>query len=348
MQTFKIGDRLVGQGQPTFIIAEAGVNHNGDPELAKRLIDVAVVAGADAVKFQTFKAKDGMTQQVKKASYQASNTGSEGTMYDMVKRLELDYSVFTDLKLYCDEKGIVFLSSPHTPDATPFLADLVPAFKIGSGDLNNLPFLAEAARYGLPMILGTGMATMVEIKEAIQWMRDAGGKDMAVLHCTTSYPCAMEDVNLRAMQTMQTELEVLVGYSDHTPGITVPVMAVAMGAPIIEKHFTLDKEMEGPDHKASLDPAELKAMVKAVREAERALGSTAKTPTNKEEEIKPLVRKSIVANVAIPSGTVISLDMLITKRPGTGIAPKAVDTVVGRTARRDIAADTLIQPEDLQ
>lgn len=347
MQTFKIGKHLVGPGHPTFIIAEAGVNHNGDPELACRLIDVAVEAGADAVKFQTFKAKDGMTQAVKKASYQADNTGSDGTMFDMIKRLELAYSVFIDLKRYCDEKGIIFLSSPHTPDATPFLADLVPAFKIGSGDLNNLPFLANAATYGLPMILGTGMATLDEAREAIQAMQNAGGKDIAVLHCTTSYPCAMEDVNLRAMQTMQAELGVMVGYSDHTPGITVPVMAVAMGAPIIEKHFTLDKEMEGPDHKASLDPEELKAMVKAIREAEKALGSTVKTPTPKEIEIKPLVRKSIVANVSISAGTLITTEMLITKRPGTGIAPKAIGTVVGKTAARDIAADTLVQPDDL-
>ncbi|MCL4106254.1 UNVERIFIED_CONTAM: hypothetical protein GTU68_061096 [Idotea baltica] len=333
MQTFKIGDRMVGTGHPTFIIAEAGVNHNGDPELAKRLIDIAVEAGADAVKFQTFKAKDGMTQA--------------GTMYDMVKRLELDYSVFVDLKQYCDEKGIMFLSSPHTPDATPFLADLVPTFKIGSGDLNNLPFLAEAARYGLPMILGTGMATLAEVEEAIQAIRDAGGKDIAVLHCTTSYPCAMEDVNLRAMQTMQQELDVMVGYSDHTPGITVPIMAVTMGAPIIEKHFTIHKKMDGPDHKASLNPAELRGMISCIREAEKALGSTVKTPTAKEIEIKPLVRKSIVANVPIPAGTVISAEMLITKRPGTGIEPKAIVNVVGKTAARDIEADTLILPEDL-
>ncbi len=167
MQTFKIGNRQVGKGHPTFIIAEAGVNHNGDPELAYRLIDVAVAAGADAVKFQTFKAKDGMTREVKKASYQEANTGTEGSMYDMVKRLELEYEVFRDLKKYCDQKGIIFLSSPHTPDATPFLANLVPAFKIGSGDLDNLPFLAEAASYGLPMILGTGMSTMEEVKTAI-------------------------------------------------------------------------------------------------------------------------------------------------------------------------------------
>lgn len=347
MQTFKIGKHTIGSGHPTFIIAEAGVNHNGDPELAKRLIDVAAEAGADAVKFQTFKAKDGMTRAVKKASYQATNTGSEGTMYDMVRRLELEYDVFNDLKTYCEEKGILFLSSPHTPDATPFLANLIPAFKIGSGDLDNLPFLQEAAGYGLPMILGTGMSDLQEVREAIEAIREAGGRDIAVLHCTTSYPCAMEDVNLRAMLTMQKELDVWVGYSDHTPGIVVPVMAVAHGAPIIEKHFTLDKEMDGPDHKASLDPAELRAMVQAVRAAEAALGYAEKKPTPKENEIKPLVRKSVVANVGIPKGTVISEEMLIIKRPGTGIRPKHLHEVIGRVAKADIEDDTLVKWEDL-
>ncbi len=348
MQNFKIGNHTIGAGQPTFIIAEAGVNHNGDPELARRLIDVAVAAGADAVKFQTFKARDGMTRAVKKASYQATNTGSDGTMYDMVRRLELEYSVFNELKAYCDEKGIVFLSSPHTPDATPYLADLVPAFKIGSGDLDNLPFLQTAASYGLPIILGTGMSDLNEVREAIAAIREAGGKDIAVLHCTTSYPCAMEDVNLRAMLTMKDELDVWVGYSDHTPGIVVPVMAVAHGAPIIEKHFTLDKEMEGPDHKASLDPAELAAMVLAVREAEAALGYAEKKPTPQEKEIRPLVRKSVVANVPIAAGTVITEEMLITKRPGTGIRPKELREVIGRRAKNDIEEDTLIKWGDLE
>lgn len=342
MQTFKIGKHTIGTGHPTFVIAEAGVNHNGDPELARQLIDIAAEAGADAVKFQTFKAKDGMTREVKKASYQATNTGSDGSMYDMIKRLELEYDVFRELKVYADQKGIIFLSSPHTPDATPFLADFIPAFKIGSGDLDNLPFLQEAASYGLPMILGTGMSDLDEVKEAIQAIREAGGHEIAVLHCTTSYPCAMKDVNLNAMLTMQQELDVWVGYSDHTPGIVVPVMAVAHGAPVIEKHFTIDKEMEGPDHKASLDPAELKAMIKAIRDAEAALGYAEKKPTPQENEIKPLVRKSLVANVPIPAGTVITADMLITKRPGTGIRPKQLSEVLGKKATEDIEEDTLI------
>ncbi len=348
MTTFNIGDHLVGPGHPTFIIAEAGVNHNGDVELAYQLIDAAHAAGATAVKFQTFRAKDGSTRNVQKVGYQAANTGDDGSMYEMIRKLELDYEVFRDLKKYCDDKGIVFLSSPHTPTASPFLADLVPAFKIGSGDLNNLPFLAQTASYGLPMILGTGMGTMPEIKTAIQTMRAAGAEDIAMLHCTTSYPCPFEDVNLRAMQLMQEELDCMVGYSDHTSGITVPVMAVAMGAHIIEKHFSLDKTMEGPDHKASLEPHELAAMVKAIREAETALGKKEKEPTESEREIMQTVRKSVVANQAIPAGTTITEDMLIIKRPGTGIAPREWENVVGKIAAVDIQEDTLVEWSDLK
>lgn len=348
MNTFRIGDHILGPGHPTFIIAEAGVNHNGSKEIAFQLIDAAADAGADAVKFQTFKAKDGSTRAVQKVGYQAKNTGDEGSMYDMIVKLEFEYAVFHELKDYADQKGIVFLSTPHTPDASPFLADLVPAFKMGSGDLNNLPFLAQTASYGLPMILGTGMGTMDEIKEALAVIREAGTQDIAFLHCTTSYPCPYEDVNLRAMLQMQEELDCMIGYSDHTAGITVPVMAVALGAHIIEKHYTLDKGMEGPDHKASLEPHELKAMVQGIREAEKSMGRREKRPTESEIEVMGSVRKSVVANVAIPAGTLISEDMLIIKRPGTGIQPKDLGNVVGKTAARDIAADTLVQMEDLK
>ncbi len=338
-----MGNKLIGKGEPVFIIAEAGVNHNGQLELAEKLVDVAVKAGVDAVKFQTFKAEEVATKNACIAGYQEKNVGEKENQQMMLKNLELDYRDFKKLKKYCDRKEIIFLSTPHSVDAIDFLEDLVPAYKIGSGDLTNIPFLKKIAVKGKPVILGAGMSTIKEIKEAVDAVRDEGNDKIIVLHCTTSYPCPPEEVNLRAMLTMQKELDCLVGYSDHTSGIMTPVMAATLGAVIIEKHFTLDKSLPGPDHKASLEPQELKELVEKIRDVEAIMGSDEKKPTESEKEMMRSVRKSIVAAEDIPSGVQITEEMLAIKRPGTGITPKELRDVVGRFAKKDIKKDRLIE-----
>jgi len=343
MKKIKIHNKFIGEKEPVFIIAEAGVNHNGNINLAKKLIDAAKDAGCDAIKFQTFKAENVVTKNAERASYQVKNIGGNETQQEMLKKYELKYDDFIELKEYCDEKEIIFLSTPHSVDAIDFLENLVPAYKFGSGDLTNIPVLEYAAKKGKPMILGTGMATMDEVKEALNAIYNQGNKDVIMLHCTTNYPCSLEEINLRAMQTMQKELDCLVGYSDHTNGIIVPVMAVAMGACVIEKHFTLDKNLPGPDHKASLEPNELREMVNAIRDAEKALGSGIKAPTESEKEIMKFVRKSIVAKLDIPKGTTITKEMLSIKRPGIGLAPKYLKEIIGKKAKVDIKSDELMK-----
>lgn len=345
MKKIKIQNKFIGEQEPVFIIAEAGVNHNGDINLAKKLIDAAKDCGCDAVKFQTFKAEGVVTGNAGRADYQIKNIGGNETQQDMLRKYELNYDDFFELKKYCDEKDIIFLSTPHSIDAIDFLDDLVPVYKFGSGDLTNIPALEYAAKKDKPMILGTGMADMEEIKEALNAIYTQGNKEVIMLHCTTNYPCPFEEVNLRAMQTMQNELDCMVGYSDHTQGITVPIMAVSMGACVIEKHFTLDKNLPGPDHKASLEPDELKQMVKAIRDAEKALGSEIKVPTDSEKEIMKVARKSVVANVDIARGRIITDDMLAIKRPGTGLAPKYFKEIIGKKAKVDIKKDELIKSE---
>ncbi len=355
MKKMKIGYKLVGDGESSFIIAEAGVNHNGDLELAKKLIDVAIEAGADAIKFQTFKAENLVTKDAGICSYQEKNLGGKKSQLEMLKEFALDYADFKKLKKYCDEKGIIFLSTPHTKDAAEFLKDLVPAFKIGSGDLNNLPFLKKIASYGKPMILGTGMSTLEEVKEALHTIYAEGNREVVMLHCTTNYPCPIREVNLRAMQTMQKELDCLIGYSDHTLGIEIPLIAKKLGAVVIEKHFTLDKDMQGPDHKASLEPDELKKMIgflknsaNDVESQEIIMGSFQKKPTNSELEIMPTVRKSLVASVDIPSGSKITEKMVVVKRPGTGIPPKEINKIMGKIAEKDIKKDDIIKWSDFK
>lgn len=347
MRKIKIGNRVVGDGEPVFIVAEAGVNHNGDIGLAKKLVDAAKDAGVDAVKFQTFKAEDVVIKEAPMARYQERNIGKKESQREMLKKLELKYKDFEALKKYCDEKKLIFLSTPHS-DVIDFLDHLVPAYKIGSGDLTNVPFLEKVARRGKPMILGTGIATLKEVKEALKAIYKQGNKQVVMLHCTSSYPCSIEDVNLRAMQTMQKELDCLTGYSDHTLGITAPIMAAALGAVVIEKHFTLDKTLPGPDHKASLEPHELKEMVEAIRVVEKALGSALKKPTKEEEETKKISRKSIVAKTNIPKGTIITKDMLAIKRPGTGIYPKCLGEIIGKKTIKDIEEDELIKWSDIR
>lgn len=336
MDIFKIIKKRV------FIIAEAGVNHNGDFKLAKKLIEAAKNAGADAVKFQTFRAKDLVTKDAEAAGYQKKNIGRKKSQFEMLKKLELDYQDFIKLKKYCDKKKIIFLSTPHSEDAINVLEPLVPAYKIGSGDLTNLPFLKKIAQKKKPIILSTGMATLKEIREAVRTIKKAGNNKIILLHCTTNYPCFLEEVNLKAMLTMKKEFRLPVGYSDHTLGIAVPIMVVALGAVIIEKHFTLDKNLSGPDHKASLEPGELKEMVKAIRETEKALGNGIKKPSQSEKRIKKSIRKSLVAETNIPQGVKITEDMLRMKRPGGGILPRDWKKVVGRKARKKIRKDELL------
>jgi N-acetylneuraminate synthase/N,N'-diacetyllegionaminate synthase len=334
MKKIKIGNKLINESKSCFIIAEIGVNHNGSLKLAKRLVDEAKRSGADAVKFQVFKVENLVMVRTKE--------------HEMLKKLELPYSYFEELKKYCEKRKIIFLATPHNDDAIDFLESLVPAYKIGSGDLTNSPFLEKVAKKKKPIILSTGMANLKEVKEAVKTIKRAGNNKIILLHCTTSYPCPLEDVNLRAMLTLKKEFNLPVGYSDHTLGILVPIIAVAMGAKVIEKHFTLSKNLPGPDHKASLEPKEFKEMVKAIRDVEKALGSGIKKPTKNEEKIKKIVRKSIIAKINIPAGSKITKEMLIIKRPGTGIEPKYINKIIGKIAKREIKKDSLIKFQDLK
>ena len=337
-----MGKKRIGEEEPCFIIAEAGVNHNGSVELAKKLIDAAKDAGADAVKFQTFKTESVVVKDAQKAEYQKETTG-EGSQYEMIKKLELTEEDFRELADYAKEKDIMFLSSPFDKESVDLLYELdVPASKVASGEITNLPLLRYIAKKEKPIILSTGMSTLGEIEEALDVIRSEGVEDIILLHCVSNYPARIEDVNLRAMGTLKQAFKLPVGFSDHTLGITAPIAAVALGACVIEKHFTLDRNLPGPDHKASLEPDELKEMVKAIREVEKALGDGIKRPTKEEEEIKKVARRSIVAKVDIPEGAIVTEDMLDVKRPGTGIEPRYIDMIIGKKAKEDIKKDEII------
>ncbi|WP_323591936.1 N-acetylneuraminate synthase [Aliarcobacter butzleri] len=328
-----------------FIIAEAGVNHNGSSELAKKLIDVASESGADAVKFQTFKAENLVSKNAQKAEYQKQTTDKNESQFDMIKKLELDVDTHKELMLYCKTKNIIFLSTPFDHDSIDLLSDLgLEIFKIPSGEITNLPYLRHIGRLNKKVILSTGMADIGEIEDALDVLIAAGTKkeNITVLHANTMYPTPMEDVNLKAMVTIGNTFDVAFGYSDHTLGIEVDIAAVAMGACCMEKHFTLDKTMEGPDHKASLEPDELKAMVKAIRNIELALGSCVKKPSKSEIPNIQIARKSIVAKVDIKKGELLFEDNLTIKRPGNGISPMRWDEIVGSIATKDYKEDELI------
>ncbi|MDH4395564.1 MAG: N-acetylneuraminate synthase [Limnobacter sp.] len=330
----------------TLIIAEAGVNHNGDLELAKQLIIAAKAAGADIVKFQTFKANKLVTKSADKAAYQKNTTDSNEGQYQMLQKLELsraDHEVLID---ECRSQSIGFHSTAFDTDSFDMLVELgLNQVKIPSGELTNLPLIRHMTSLGMPVILSTGMANLGEIEAAIDVIEQAGTprNRITVLHCTTEYPTPMADVNLRAMVGIKAALGVEVGYSDHTPGIEVPIAAVAMGATIIEKHFTLDRTLPGPDHQASLEPRELKAMVDAIRNIEVALGDGIKRPTTSELKNKPIARKSLVAIKAIRTGETFDTNNVGTKRPGTGISPMRWDEIMGRVASRDFSIDELIE-----
>lgn len=327
-----------------FVIAEAGVNHNGDIKTAKRLIDVACEAGADAVKFQTFKAENLVCKTAKKAEYQLETTDRLETQYDMLKKLELTEQMHKELIEYCGQKNIMFLSTPFDIESIKFLSALgMQIFKIPSGEITNLPYLREMAKQKKKVILSTGMSNMEEVNAAVNVLKNNGTDDIVLLHCNTQYPAPVSDVNLLAMVKMREEIGLVVGYSDHTQGIEIPIAAVALGAAVIEKHFTLDKNMAGPDHKASLEPYELKQMVEGIRKIELALGDGIKQMSESEKSNINIVRKSIVAAVGIKKGEKFTEFNLTTKRPGNGITPMRWDEIIGRTADRDYEADEMIQ-----
>ena len=328
-----------------FIIAEAGVNHNGSLEIAKRLIDVAVLAKADAVKFQTFKATSLVSKSAKKAEYQLTTTDKQESQLEMIKKLELDQDAHNELIAYCQEKNIIFLSTPFDHDSIELLNKLkLEIFKIPSGEITNLPYLRHIGTLNKKVILSTGMADIGEIEDALDILVEAGTRrdSITILHANTEYPTPMTDVNLKAMVTIGHTFNMQYGYSDHTLGIEVPIAAVAMGASVIEKHFTLDKNMQGPDHKASLEPHELRAMVSAIRNIEIALGSGIKKPSQSESKNKAIARKSIVAATHIKTGELFSADNLVTKRPGTGISPMRWDEMVNTIAQKDYKEDELL------
>ena len=327
----------------TLIIAEAGVNHNGSLEMAKRLVDKAKECGADIVKFQTAKLDSLVSKSAQMADYQKKNIGVEESQKEMLSKLLLSFDEFLELADYCKSVGITFLSTPFDIESIHFLDDLQDIWKIPSGEITNYPYLVEIARTVKKVILSTGMAEMDEIGAAIKVLEENGTKDITILHCTTEYPASIEDVNLRVMETLKTAFGYPVGYSDHTQGIEVDLAAVAMGATVIEKHFTLDRTLPGPDHKASLEPSELKAMVDGIRKIEKALGTGEKKPSAIEIENRKVVRKSIIAARYINKGDVFSEENLTTKRPGTGINPMRWNDIIGTKAIRDFEEDELIE-----
>ena len=338
MDQIMLGDRPVGRNAPVLIIAEAGVNHNGDIHLAHRLIDVATEAGADAVKFQSFVTEELITAEAPKASYQVETTGDPGSQYKMLKALELSADEQTELKAHCEQVGILYLCTPYENTSVDMLDRMgVAAFKIASTDTTNIPFLRYIASRGCPVVLSTGMSTLGEVEQAVDTLR-AGGLDgkIVILHCTSEYPAPVGEVNLRAILTMQQAFGCPVGFSDHTPGVGASPWAVAVGACVIEKHFTLDRHMVGPDHQASLEPSELSALVRIVRDVEAALGDGIKRPMPSELPNKPLMQKSLVARRSIRAGDTITSGDLTCKRPGFGLAPSWFDRVVGKRAAVDI------------
>ncbi len=324
----------------SLIIAEAGVNHNGSIAIAKELCLAAKEAGANVVKFQTWITERIITHGVAQADYQVQNTGNNQSQFDMLKSLELSFDAFREIKEYCDQIGIAFASTADEPESLDFLLSLgIPFIKLGSGDLSNIPFLRYCGSKGMPVILSTGMGTLADVDRAIGALRSGGTHDITLLHCTTNYPCPFDDVNLRAMNTLGTAFGLPVGYSDHTQGIEVAIAAVSLGATVVEKHFTLSRTMEGPDHIASTEPDEFKRMVTAIRNVEQSLGTGIKQPTQSEKEISDVVLKRIVADRFVPKGTIISESDLCVKRSSSGLPAEMWDLVVGTEARSDFAID---------
>jgi N,N'-diacetyllegionaminate synthase len=339
-----VGPKVIGFGSRVFVIAEIGLNHNGSVGEARKLIDAAAEAGADAVKFQSFRVDRLL---VSSRDRYAQQTDGEESTYQMLRRYELSWEDQEKLKRHADERGVLFMSTPFDEESADFLDSLgVPLFKIASSDITHVPLLRHVASKDKPILLSTGMSFLSEVADAIWNLKSAGAKEILLMHCVSSYPASPKDMNLRALQTLQSYFELSVGLSDHSEGILLSLVAVALGAVVIEKHFTLDKTAAGPDHKSSIDPAELKQLVKSLQEVEASLGDGRKRPANTEEESRLFGRRSIVAAVDIRIGETIAPWMLTCKRPGSGLEPRFLEKVIGMTARRNLGKDTILQWED--
>jgi sialic acid synthase SpsE len=352
IKPIQIGTRTVGPGAPVFYIAEAGVNHNGDVALAHKLVDAAADAGADAVKFQTFKAERLNTRSAPKAAYHVRTTGSdeEQTWFELLKSQELDEPAHQELQAHCARRGVMFLSTPYDEESADLLARLhVDAFKIASTDASNYPFLEYVARKGRPVIYSTGMCEMEEVREGVASLRRAGCRDLVVMQCTSAYPVALPDLNLRVLETYAEAFGAPLGFSDHSDDADpiAPVVAVGAGVSVIEKHFTLDRNLPGPDHQASVEPRELKRMIEAVRKAELTLGSGDKRVLECEVENRRKLRKSVVTTIDVAAGTTLTREMLDCRRPGFGLPPSALEGLIGKRAVASIPADTVIEPSML-
>jgi len=345
----KIGDKFIGKEHPCFIIAEAGVNHNGDLEVATKMIDSAKKCAVDAIKFQTYKTEDLLIKGAPLAKYQKENLPDAEDQFSMIKKLEISYEDFKYLKEYTEEKGLIFLSSPFDEKSAEFLNEIdIDAFKIPSGEITNPFLLDKIASYSKPVILSTGMANLEEIEYGLNRFYLQNLKEIILLHCITSYPAKIEEANLNAMHLLETTFQHLVGLSDHTPGYFIPLMAKAKDAVVIEKHFTLDKEMVGPDHKASLDVDDMQELVKKIRLAEKALGTGEKLPTDEEMNIAKVVRKSLVSKRNIQKGEIFSKENLTAKRPGTGILARDIEKIIGKKAAKNIEEDSFIAEDMIQ
>ncbi|MDF2877902.1 MAG: spore coat polysaccharide biosynthesis protein SpsE [Clostridia bacterium] len=331
-----------------FIIAEAGVNHNGDTNLAKKLVDMAKSCGADAIKFQTFKAEESTGTFAEKAQYQKENDKTQETQLDMIRKLELPFEDFKKIKAYCEEKQIIFISTPDGLESLNYIISLdVPFIKVGSTEITNLDFLIEIGKAAKPIVLSTGMSTLGEVEKALEAIYSTNNRSVKLMHCITDYPTAVEEVNLKAMITMKEAFKIPVGLSDHTLGFEAAVAATALGAEFIEKHITLDREMKGPDHKASMPPQEFREYVKFIRNTEKLLGDGIKRPTKKEKVIMNDARRSILVSRDLKKGTIIEKDMLTYKRPGYGIKPELAYILIGRELKRDLSKDEVIQWQDI-
>ena len=347
-KTVLVDDQRIGAGEPCFVIAEAGVNHNGEIALAHRLVEEAARAGANAVKFQTFKTERLVTADAPTAAYQKRATAGVESQFDLLQRLELTREMHLELISHCKRRGLIFLSSPFEEESADELIELdVKALKIPSGELTNLPFLHHVAAKQIPVIISTGMSSMEEVERAVEIFRSAGNEQLVLLHCVSNYPADPAACNLRAMETLEKRFGVPVGFSDHTEGVEIAAAAVALGACVIEKHFTLDRNAPGPDHQASLEPDQLADMIRRIRLVESALGSGEKVPAASERNTAEVARKSVVAAADIPADTIIRRDMLTMKRPGTGLAADMLPQIVGRRSRDTIANGTLISLEML-
>ena len=347
----KLDDIPIGEKHPVYIIAEAGVNHNGDMQIAKKLIEAAKDAGADAVKFQSFKAENLNTQKAPKSTYHIERTGddNEQTWFELLKTQEISEEMHLELIDYCRVTNITFLSTPYDIESADLLDKLnVPFFKIASTDANNIPMLKHIALKGKPVILSTAMCTLSEVTDSYNAIRETGNDQIVLLHCTANYPSRLEDSNLRAINTLKNKFNCLVGYSDHSVGVINPVAAVSLGSAVYEKHFTIDKNLPGPDHRASLEPHELKQMVRDIRQTEAALGGSKKNPLESEAENRIKLRKSIVANVDLLPGQLITEDMISIKRPATGLPPSFFYKLIGKKVKNEIVRDTPIRKEDIE